>query len=266
MSISSIILLVLVFALILIVVYLRSRPRSVNDNGIIYDYRRNIRHKLKTGDIILFSSKENGSVFDKIKYWSRTKLLGTEYGHVGLILKNPKTGELFLLECTDYMHTADDEAIHLNNYNRGSVRIINLDTLIDKYYQQQMGIFSVKFIEKEIPYNLIMNKLREYKDVIFEDKWKLVFLATTDLLISHDFAKKLTSSPNSSTDIIKHFRSNNRYRKMMCAEFVHEILYRCGALKAYPSKLFWPHIYTSAFFKELEIIKFTKQYKFTVKK
>lgn len=259
----SIIVFIILFIIILVGLYLLTRPPSDKDDQIMYDYFTDIRPKLKTGDIMLFSSKKiNGNFLDELSYKSRTTFLDTEYGHVGLVVKNPVTGQLYMLECTDHMHTADDKAVHLNNYKRGGIRIIDLDTLLKRYQSENAGIFAVKFIKHEIPYHLIMDNLHEYCNVIFDQKWKLVVLAVTELMVSHNLAVKLSGRP---TGILAKSNLNSKYRRMMCSEFVHEILYRCRVAKPYQSKLVWPHVYTLSTFRDMVNVKFSKQYKFSIK-
>ena len=53
------------------------RPYFDKDYGFLYDYYTDILLKLKTGDIMLFSSKYNGNLLQKIICQSWTNLLGT---------------------------------------------------------------------------------------------------------------------------------------------------------------------------------------------
>jgi hypothetical protein len=46
--------------------------------------------------------------------------------------------------------------------------------------------------------------------------------------------------------------------EMMCSEFVHSMLNRCGALADYPSKVFAPYyLEDSAVFKKLELVEYS---------
>lgn len=268
MAIKMTILIIVLVIVMLIVLYICWRPSTITDNGTIYNYNTNIRPKLKTGDIILFSSKNNGSAISDLMYKTRTSLLGTDYGHVGLVVRNPSTNKLYLIECTDYGHTAHNLARVLNDKKRGGIRIIDLDTIIDRYGTEQNGLFAVKFIETEIPYKTITKILPEYQNVVFENKLKLITLAITDLMLSHQLAAKISGSgyrgagkysfgtTNSDTN------SDTNPRKMMCSEFVYEILYRCGAVRKYDSRLVWPHDYTTEMFQSMSIVNFSRPYVF----
>ena len=61
-----------------------------------------IKSKLKSGDIILFACKKHNSIFNHLIYNSRTKFVGSEYGHGGLILRI--NNKLYVLECTHHTH------------------------------------------------------------------------------------------------------------------------------------------------------------------
>ena len=46
--------------------------------------------------------------------------------------------------------------------------------------------------------------------------------------------------------------------RMMCTEFVHDLLHRCGALRAYPSKVFMPYYIENARrFSAVEAVPFS---------
>lgn len=225
-----------------------SEPGSLDKNEVIYQYQ-DIKLKLKTGDIILFSCKKHQSFTSEIKYFCRTTLLGSEYGHVGIILKS--NNKLYVVECTSNPHTGRQYAYHLNNYNQGGVRIIDLEILLKEYYRDNTGEYAVKFIEKEIPNSHIFNNINKFKNMIFEHRLLLLFLGFIDTCISHNLAIYLSNIlPENNT--------------LMCSEFMHRLLCDCGILEEYPSKLFWPHTVNNKIFEDLEIIKYSKPYKFTL--
>ena len=235
---------IIIFILILILLYILFSVN--NDNSPIY-YYEDIKDKLTTGDIILFSREIYDSVLDKILYDTRTKLLNSIYGHAGIILKINNV--LYIIECCGYYQTGYAHANHLNNQKMGGVRIINLDTILKDYYKNYKGICAVKFISREIPNSVIMQNIIKYQNMIFEKGKNVCFLAVADLLISHKFAENIS----------KKFSD----KRMFCTEFLHSLLCDCGVLKKYPSKLFWPHCITQKIFDDLEIIKYSKPYKFT---
>ena len=134
--------------IILVFLYIKSNQKSLDSYQNIGSYPTykyaDIKNKLKTGDIMLFSYKKHQSKIHEIFYYCRTKLLGSEYGHVGIVIRD--NDKLFLLECTDSDHIGNNKSFHFNNYGKGGVRIIELETLLKEYENGYMGIFGVKFI------------------------------------------------------------------------------------------------------------------------
>lgn len=241
-----VIFLIIIFLIIIIILaWIRNNIKNNEGNTAVYKYQ-NIKKYLKTGDIILFSCNKHNNKFDGITYYCRTMLLGSEYGHGGIVIRDGD--KLFVLECTDIGHICEKDAVYLNNYNRGGIRIIDMDILLKEYHNMYQGHYGVRFITEEIPNTDLIKYLSDYKNVIFENKKILFLLALSDIFISHDTARYLTK-----------FSSKDR---MMCTEFVHSILYKCGVFKYYPSKLFWPHIINDEQFKQLEKIKYSNIFKF----
>jgi hypothetical protein len=219
-----------------------------DDNEPMYHYS-DIKKKLKTGDIILFSCKQHGSFFNRVEYSSRTNIVGSMYGHAGIIIRK-KNGEVYIVEVCDYDQCGGEHAKHLNNYNQGGVRIIKLDIILNEYYKEYKGTYAVKFISKEIPYLEIMEKLKRYKHITFQPRKTLLFLAIVDIFISHSLANSLAKKCDQD--------------KMICTEFLYNLLCDCNVLKNYPAKLFWPHLITNQVFDELENIKYSKPLKFII--
>jgi hypothetical protein len=217
-------------------------------NGPIYKYD-DIKKYLKTGDIILFTCQYFGSFFMELEYILRTKMLGSVYGHAGIVIKK-NNGKIYIVEVSNYDHCGFEKAHYLNKFNRGGVRIINLETILKMYYKEYRGFFAVKFISQEIPYSKIMQKLKKYKNITFKSTRSIITLALTDILISHSLAEKISNS-----------LSNN---EMICTEFLYILLYDCNVLKHYPPKLFWPHLIETSIFDKLENIKYSALYKFVI--
>lgn len=245
MSRKLIIIILIILILILVCVLFLVED---NDSEPIYRYE-DIKKKLKTGDIILFSCKKHGSFINKIIYACRTNIVGSQYGHAGIIIKDPQ-GKLYIVESCDHNQCSGQHAHHLNKHKKGGVRIIDTDIILKEYYKKYEGIYAVKFISSEIPYEKFMEKLNKYKNIIFQNRDTLSLLVITDLIISHTLATKIANKCD-----------NN---EMICTEFLHSLLYDCKVLKDYPSKIFWPHLITSKIFDDLENVKYSKPYKFIV--
>lgn len=212
-----------------------------------------IYDKLKTGDIILFSSKNNGNLIQSSIYVARTRLVGSEYGHVGIILRD-ETG-VYLVECCNPTQVGHESSHHLNNTLQGGVRIIRLETILFKYHAMYGGFFAVKPIKQEIPVSIMMEALYKYQDSIFEDIGFVYFVALLDNLVSKDAAKKIISKYR--PELFEHHR-------MTCGEFVYKLLMDCGVAKPCRSKLIWPHVYTGNRFTKLTSSAFDDHVSFNV--
>ncbi|MEM0354091.1 MAG: hypothetical protein QXW79_00780 [Thermoplasmata archaeon] len=243
----GIIIFVLIVVILYIILFVRKNDPSIYDP--IYNYFE-LRSKFKTGDIIFFSCRRGGSLYNMIEYYFRTTFIGSQFGHVGLVIRNERN-ELYVLECTKHYHCANNHVIRLNERGMGGVRMIDMDILIREYHRRNNALFAVRFISREIPLTLVKSVLNKYRDVTFESKYWLYLLGIIDICFSHRLAKFLLLLTEK--------------KKMMCSEFVHNFLYQCGVLGYYPSKLFWPHLFNDdRIMKELENVKYSKIFKFTL--
>lgn len=236
---------IIIIAILIILLYLYLKGKTADDSAK-YVYNE-IKEHLKTGDIILFSCKSHGSMADKGAYLLRTKFLGSEYGHVGLIVRTDN--DIYLIECTDKKHTGEKHAHLLNKSGKGGIRIIQFDKLIEEYYQENAAVFAVMSISKRLPNDLILNQFYKYDHYIFEDKKILFTLAAVDIVSSPDTANNLLQSMRT--------KNNERNEKMMCSEFVYDILYRCGVVHYYSPKIFWPHHFTNGKLQNLTKYPYT---------
>ena len=212
---------------------------------------KDIKKKMKTGDIILFSCRKHKSFIDKIFFMTRTNVLGSNFGHVGLIIRNSKD-KLYLLETNSPKQccTNDYYCFHENNKKTGGIRILPLDKILKEYSKKNDGIYAIRFISKEISNSLLMKKIYKYKHIQFQDVQVIILFAFFDFFISHKIA----------CEISKLFDNN----KMICSEFLYNILYDCNVIRNYPSKLFWPNLFVNEIFDNITKIKYSKTYEFTI--
>jgi len=231
-----------IIALVMLLIYVITFIGS-EDHGPYYSYN-NIRTKLKTGDIILFTCNPT-SIIEKILYNIRTRLIGSKYGHAGIVILG-NNNKLYLLECIPFDHC---EKMH-SKYCGESVRVINLEKILESYSTKYGGTFAVKFISKSIPNAIVAKHLKKYRNVLFEDSATVCLLAVTDILVSHDLAKDIAAEcdPN----------------RMICTEFLHSILRDCNVLKRYPSKLLWPHKFVDGELNKLEITSYSDPVQFVL--
>lgn len=246
MSVEIIISVILILILLVIIYFLIFvRKKNLYTNYPIHNYS-DIRNNLKTGDVILFSCTAHQNIVCEMKYYIRTELLGSEFGHVGLILRH--NNKLYCVECTTYHHPGYKYAYHLNDKKEGGIRIVNLDKLLSDYDASYDAIFAVKHIEKEIDSKLMLKKLREYKDIIFSSKMQMLVSATIDIAISHKLSTSVSKSMNMN--------------RMICSQFAYHILREFDVLDDYPDYLFWPVLYVDGTFDKLSRVKYSDVTKF----
>lgn len=241
------IILILIILIILVYIFAVIKKSDPYRNDPIEQYDK-IKPKLKTGDIILFSCKKTNSLYKKAEYYIRTNFVGSEYGHVGLIVRIDN--ELYLLECTTQNHSGEKYSKSLNNQGCGGVRLIPLDKMLKIYQRDNAAVFAVKYISQEIPIETLSKNLEKYVDFTFENKNLLLMHGVIDVCISHNLAIWLA------------YRSGRD--KMMCSHFMYQLLYDCGVVKYYPAKLFWPHLVNDKLFDQLQIVQYSKPIKFTI--
>lgn len=241
----TLIIIVIMFFVIILTSYYKSEFYQTTLEPM-YKYS-DIKPRLKTGDIMLFVCINHSTEFGKFVYYCRTKLVGSDYGHVGLVIRDGN--DLFLVESTDTCHSGESWATYLNDKCKGGVRIINLDILLEEYVKDYNGFFGVKFISKEIPNNIIMPNVYKHRHKIFEKNYYLVLLMLMDYLLPRFFTDKFVSNP---------YVCN----KIYCSELVYKILYDCNVLKKYKPKLFWPNFFTQKIFDDLQLVTYSPVYSF----
>jgi hypothetical protein len=230
--------------IIIILVNIISKRGLINNYYKKYNYEQ-IRPYLKTGDIILFAYKKYSNLIEEITYNIRTKLMGTLFGHVGIILK--MNNELYVLESVPLFASAIKYSKFLNGSITGP-RIVKLNTLLKLYDKKNDAYYGVKFIDKEISSKKLYNEFLTYKHIDFPNWITIAIIGCFDTLFN-------------CGDLISKFTDKN---KMMCSEFVHDILYKCNVFKKYNSKLFYPHTITSNKFDKLCNYKYSNIKLFTI--
>lgn len=238
--------LVVILIFILCVLIIRSKTRSniIYGSGYTYD---DIKRTLKTGDIILFESMENGSAYGNFKHFLISSVLGIKFKHSGLVLKYDD--EFYLLECCRYTQAGYKYATYVNKNNNlvlnpedkpGGVRIIKLDDIIREYTREYRGKFCVKFINEAISNELILKEFDKYSKVKFGNMHKILFKGVLDIFLS------IGSSDTEFHD------------SMICSEFTHKMLLDCNVIKDnISSNVFWPFYYYNGIFDDLAIIKYS---------
>lgn len=189
-----------------------------------------VRSELKTGDIILFHKTSRSGILDTLELDFLAPLFfpENEFRHSGIVVR--RGDALSVVECTEEFHSGHAHAIYPTG-GRG-IREVPLEPLLDAYTRDNGDPhFGVRLIRTEIPSDLVMSTVKEIGPVSYLKASRSAALFLSSLL-----------APSSVRDrLIERFSS-----EMMCSEFVHRVLARCGALREYPSKIFAPYIIENA--------------------
>lgn len=250
LTLIVIIIVVIIIFILLGIFYIRNQTKSniyFTDNKLC-----DIEHNLKTGDIILFESMENGTFYGNLKHYIISTILGIKYKHSGLVVKY--NNELYLIECCRYTQAGYNYASYVNKNNMltkdknarpGGVRIIKLYDILNEYSKEYRGKFCIKFIKEEIPNELIFKEFNKYEDIKFGSMKKTFFKGVFDIFLG-----------------INKNDSDNK-NDMICSEFIHKILSDCDIVKKkIASNVFWPYYYYNGKFDKLANNQYTNPISF----
>lgn len=207
-----------------------------------------VRHRLKTGDIILFHKTARSGFIDSLEldFVSPMFFRTNEFRHSGIIVRNGD--EVRVLECAEEKHSGYSEA----SYPTGGtgIRVVPLESLLDAYTRDNgRPHYGVRFIDSEIPAERVYAALSAYGPVGYLKMQRSVPLFLTKFMLPERIRRPVL-------DAFGH--------EMMCSEFVHSILHRCGALADYPSKLVAPYsIEDDSFIGRLARVPFSGIVRFT---
>ena len=206
-----------------------------------------IRDRARTGDIILFHKTSRTGLLEslEIDFLSPLVFSETEFRHCGIIVR--KNGELRVLECADQFHSGHDDATYVTKGT--GIRLVPIEPLLAAYSRVNGDPhFGIKYISEEITAAKVESALDEYPSVNYLKIHKILYVFLSHLLLPRRVHGKIERS-------LSH--------EMMCSEFVHSFLNKCGVLKDYPSKLFIPYyIEDSELFRNLEIVTYSDVVRF----
>ena len=214
---------------------LRYKRHEILDFGSVYA-------DAKTGDILLFHKTNRSGLLDTLELDVLSPMLfdENEFRHSGIILR--ENDELFVVECADEFHSGHSDAKYLTAGN--GIRMVPLETLLDAYNRDNGDPhFGIRHISREIPAQQVYSSLEQYGAVDYLKVHKSAGVFLSHALLPDSLHLRVV-------DALKN--------EMMCSEFVHSLLNRCGVLKDYPSKVFAPYyLEDPAVFKELEIVSYS---------
>ena len=185
-----------------------------------------VRDELKTGDILLFHKASRNGILDTLEMDVIAPLFfrETEFRHCGIVVR--RDNSLAVLECADQFHSGH----HIASYPHGKsgIREVELEPLLDKYSEDNAEAhFGVRLIPNEIPLDTMMSAVNDIGPVSYLSAYRFAWIFFSSYLMPRRVFHKLV-------DI--------HATQMMCSEFVHATLARCGALRDYTSKIFAPYI------------------------
>ena len=207
-----------------------------------------VRDRLKTGDIILFHKTARSGIIDSLEldFVSPVFFRANEFRHSGVIVRHDD--DVKVLECAEERHSGYSEA----SYPTGGsgIRIVPLESLLDAYTRDNgRPHYGVRFIDSAIPTETVYDALSGYGPVAYLKMQRSIPLFLTQFFLPGRIRRRVL-------DAFRH--------EMMCSEFVHSILNRCGALADYPSKLIAPYsIEDDSFFRRLARVPFSDIVRFT---
>ena len=207
-----------------------------------------VRDRLKTGDIILFHKTARSGFIDSLEldFVSPIFFRANEFRHSGIIVRHDD--EVKVLECAEEWHSGYSQA----SYPTGGkgIRVVSLESLLDAYTRDNGSPhYGVRFIDSEIPAERVYDALGGYGPVRYLKMQRSIPLFLTKFILPGRIRGPVL-------DAFRH--------EMMCSEFVHSILNRCGALADYPSKLIAPYsIEDDAFIGRLARVPFSGIVRFT---
>ena len=207
-----------------------------------------VQGKLKTGDIILFHKTARTGFIDSLEldFVSPLFFRANEFRHSGIIVRHEDG--IFVLECAEPLHSGHSLATYPTGGN--GIRLVSIEPLLDAYSRDNGDPhFGVKFIANELPVARVNEVLSGYGPVNYLKMQRSLPLYLTKFFLPNPIRRNIL-------DAYRH--------EMMCSEFVHSFLNRCGALASYPSKLLAPYsIENRRFFQKIEIVPYSEIVRFT---
>jgi hypothetical protein len=202
---------------------------------------------LRTGDIILFHKTKRTGFVDSLELDVISPLIfgRNEFRHCGIVMRDGD--DIFVLECADEKHSGYGAATYVTGGN--GLRVVEIEALMREYTRDNGDPhFGILHIEREIPLPLFREVLSGYENV--------------DYMKTHRTALVLFANAILPTPWSRNFAS--RYEgTMMCSEFLHHFLHRCGVLEPYHSKTFVTYaIENRIVFRSLQRVRYSEIVRF----
>ena len=185
-----------------------------------------VRDRLQTGEIILFHQTTRTGLFDTLELDFVAPLFfdRNEFRHSGIVVR--RDDGLFVIECTEEFHSGHVHARYITG-GKG-IREVPLEPLLAEYARDNGDPhFGVRLIGRAISADALTDIVQQIGPVSYLKASRSVPIYLSKYLLPRGTVERIIG----------------RYaNQMMCSEFVHFVLARCGALRDYQSKLFAPYI------------------------
>ncbi len=229
-----------VVAAVLAMRWLRKRRRRYATDDVAPFHA--VRAAARTGDIILFHKTTRTGPLDALELDVLSPLLfnRNEFRHSGIVVR--ENGQLFVLECADTMHSGHSAATYLTGGT--GIRRVELETLLAAYTRDNGAPhFGIKHISNELDVSRVYATVAAYGPIDYLKMQRSVAVFVSRFALPAAWHRRLV----------------DKYRQqMMCSEFVHSLLNRCGVLRDYPSKVFVPYYIEDAErFRALELVPYS---------
>jgi len=208
-----------------------------------------VRADLKTGDIILFHKTARTGLLDTLELDFITPLFFSpnEFRHSGIVVR--RGDSLFVVECTEEFHSGHAYASY--PFGGKGIREVPLEPLLEAYTRDNGDPhFGVRMIRREIDADVLVAIVRQFGPVSYLRASRSIPIYVASFFLP----------PSVHSRIIERYRA-----EMMCSEFVHSVLVKCGALRDYPSKIFAPYIIENPrLFEEHDVAGYSDIVRFVV--
>jgi len=178
-----------------------------------------------SGDLILFRIGCHSTTQSFLKYFFRTDLYGSPWGHVAMVYRDQMTHKLYLLEFRNTANTMFTD--YLQRFSNKECQKIELKPFLEQYNYQHHAYFAVRKLSKPINNYLLDQLFHRCQDYRFRP-WK-------------DFAYIFMLPKSMHPKDIQN-------RKMHCTEFIADTLIKTGVFRGdKPSYMYAPKHFTSKY-------------------
>jgi hypothetical protein len=206
-----------------------------------------IRDRARTGDIVLFHKTKRTGFVDSLELDVISPLIfgRNEFRHCGIVMRDGD--DISVLECADEKHSGYTSAKYVTGGN--GLRVVEIEALMREYTRDNGDPhFGILHIEREIPLPLFREVLASYENVGYMKTHRTALVLFANAFLPTPWSRSVASR----------FAGD-----MMCSEFLHHFLHRCGVLEPYHSKTFVTYaIENRVVFRALQRVRYSEIVRF----